>query len=679
MTDHETEFLNIDEITQLAEQEGESYLHNVSAAYISLEQRHRERYTQMELIGEGALKQVYSCYDERMRRRVALAKPRRGINPRHYDYFINEAWLTACLQHPNILKVYDLKLDNDGIPYFTMELKGKSTFRSLVERGANLHEGLEVILKVCDALSYAHEAGIIHLDLKPENIMCDPHGEVLLCDWGLGRILPQRQLTDAMVELEALGYLVHDKISGSPGYMAPEQAQNSALDERTDVFSLGCLLYYFALGYPPFVAETTDDIVALTAKAEWNRSALQQSNLPRELQAMIHMALTREPSDRYQSVIEFKQDLLRYLRGYRTHAEQATIWQKSYAFLNRHRTKCAITLTLSLLTIVLTCYYQMQNADLSASKRLIESEKNTLNVALQTLEDEQKQFDANFFGKEYEKELAIATDINKLLDPYYTGYALEYRQRLNRAQRIIKTQPKTQFSQWTRYTIKTIQLDFLSALRIYNGNNNKVKFLKGGTKAQRLLKAERQSLPVEVMEEHPDYQFNYNVRPDAQTLVQLFEELKNAPKKSEITLMSIARYSLCFQYSPEDNNKVLFAALECLMGEDTITSKSDPTNRTTHITLTSFYEPEKHNRFLCLLSYINTGTLNISSESPFKIRNLAGASIRHLDLSRCSVTVDALTPIRHLKSVTIQEGSLDQQTLQNITARGHSSVTINTI
>ena len=680
MSDHKTEFLNVDEITQLSQQEGESYLHNVSAAYMSLQQTPPERYTQMKLIGTGALKRVYSCYDERMRRRVALAQPRPDINPRHYDYFINEAWLTVSLQHPNILKIYDLKLDTEGIPYFTMELKGKNTSRTLVERGADLHEGLEVMLKVCDALSYAHELGIIHLDLKPENIICDPHGEVLLCDWGLGRVLPNRPLTDAMIELEAFGYLVHNKINGSPGYMAPEQALNHTLDERTDVFSLGALLYYLALGSPPFVADTIDDIVDHTASAEWNKSALQESPLPRELQAMIHMALARQPSDRYQSVIDFKQDLLLYLRGYRTTAEQASIWHKSYAFLNRHKTKCAIALSLTLLTTLLANYYEKRNADLSASKLLIESEKNTLDETLQSLEEEQKHFDENYFGKDTDKELAIATDIHELLDPYYTGYALEYRKRLHRAQRIIKTQPKTQFSQWMTYTIKTIQLDFVSALDIYNSYQNTFKFLRGGIKDQRLLKAERLSHLSDFMEAHSEYSFDYKVSPDASTLIQLFKDLQKAPQKSEITLMSIARYHLCTHYSAEENNAILFAALECLIGTDAVKCKYDPVERTAYIDFTSVYNSSLHDRTLCLLSYINTHNLSISKDSPFELRNLAGASIKHLDLSACpSLTVAGTTPIKYLRNLTIKDGSLHQKALKRITARGHSSIIINKI
>ena len=276
MTDN---FFDYDEISRLSQ--ADDYPDELSFYYASLQRTPSQRYRNHELIGEGALKNVYSCYDERTRSRVAYASPRPGLSTRFYDYFIYEAWLTASLKHPNIIKIYDLNLDKKGVPFFTMDLKqGKTTLQQLVLQGEPLSATLEVLLKVCDALSYAHAQHIIHLDLKPENVLCDAHGEVLLCDWGIGKVIDGCGPVNGIenVDLIDVGNTLHGQIKGTAGYMSPEQAGREPKDERSDIFALGALLYFLSVGHAPFEGELTE-ILQRTRGADWDTASLSKSKL----------------------------------------------------------------------------------------------------------------------------------------------------------------------------------------------------------------------------------------------------------------------------------------------------------------------------------------------------------------------------------------------------------------
>ena len=141
-----------------------------------------------ELVGSGGLKEVFVCQDMRTQRDVAYATVKQGLGAFYDAVLVHEARLTARLSHPNIIKIYDLGLDEQGRPYFTMDLKSNVNLLEY-SRDASTFRKLEVFGVVCQAISYAHSQRIIHLDLKPDNIQCDRFGEVLVCDWGLACLL----------------------------------------------------------------------------------------------------------------------------------------------------------------------------------------------------------------------------------------------------------------------------------------------------------------------------------------------------------------------------------------------------------------------------------------------------------------------------------------------------------
>ena len=164
------------------------------------------------------------------------------------------------LQHPNIVPLYDIGLNEHGQPYFTMKLIQGRTLRDILEELKNgnekdlkdysLPERIDIFLKICDALAYAHSRGIAHLDLKPDNITVSTYGDVVVCDWGLAAIIGKNEeidqaLTESLDYYSKRYYTLTGEIKGTPGYMSPEQAKggNETKDERSDIYALGSILY----------------------------------------------------------------------------------------------------------------------------------------------------------------------------------------------------------------------------------------------------------------------------------------------------------------------------------------------------------------------------------------------------------------------------------------------------
>ena len=206
-----------------------------------------QRYSDESLLGKGALKAVYKCYDHKLKREVALARTKPEANPQYDKKLVYEAWLTSELSHPNIIKIHDIDTDEEGRPFFTMDLKENYTLTDLVKEGVPLSRRLQIFTSICDSIAYAHSKQIIHLDLKPDNIQCGSYGEVLVCDWGLAK-----HVDHSNEQFEALEHLLdvqdqtlYGTIKGTLGYLSPEQVRpDTPIDHHADLYALGCLLYY---------------------------------------------------------------------------------------------------------------------------------------------------------------------------------------------------------------------------------------------------------------------------------------------------------------------------------------------------------------------------------------------------------------------------------------------------
>jgi serine/threonine-protein kinase len=236
--------------------------------------------------------------------------------------------LAAKLEHPNIITVHDIGISEDESPFFTMELKmGDNLEQFLTKHGpkgrrenewCSPTEMCQMFLKVCDAMSYAHSLGVLHLDLKPENIQIGHHGEVLVCDWGLGKIMSQQDqdleedFDDLLLNPDLLNNMtISGKIKGTPGYMAPEQVEkNISFDERTDIYALGCLLYAMLCGEAPMKG-SVDEILEKTRQSNGLCPHLlcPEMNVPPSLDAIVTKATRKDPSDRYEAIDDLVKDI----------------------------------------------------------------------------------------------------------------------------------------------------------------------------------------------------------------------------------------------------------------------------------------------------------------------------------------------------------------------------------
>jgi eukaryotic-like serine/threonine-protein kinase len=284
-----------------------------------------DKFIERELIGQGGMGFVIRAFDKHLQRDVAVkVLSSESVSEGAIVRFIEEARIVARLEHPNIVPVHEFGTDDLGVRYLCMRLvDGETLEDTLSWAGLSrlepdfLRDLLQVFIKVCDAVSFAHSRGILHRDLKPSNVMIGDFGQVYVVDWGVARPTP-RFLAD--VECEAEPYSdPFGVVVGSPHYMAPEQlrGQHADLDERTDVFALGATLYEILTGRPPHDPESWTDIALRKARVNVlpPETAVEGALVPAELSRVALKAMSHDPADRYTSVEELKREIERFQRG----------------------------------------------------------------------------------------------------------------------------------------------------------------------------------------------------------------------------------------------------------------------------------------------------------------------------------------------------------------------------
>jgi hypothetical protein len=274
-------------------------------------------------LGRGGMGRIHPATDRNLLRHVALKRLDKELakEPFYRDGFVAEAQITGQLEHPNIVPVHELSVDARGVPYFTMKLvQGVNLGRWLRDpdrppgSSERLEEGVEIMVKVCDAVAYAHHRGVIHRDLKPDNIMVAAFGQVYLMDWGLARLTKTRPASGDFAQMEAPGAV------GTPEYMAPEQARGNPteMDARSDVFGLGAVLYEIVCGKRPYGDETDQELVLERAK-QGRLVPIDEASrgigVSRKIRGIVEKATAIDPRQRYQSVSELRRDLQEFLRG----------------------------------------------------------------------------------------------------------------------------------------------------------------------------------------------------------------------------------------------------------------------------------------------------------------------------------------------------------------------------
>jgi serine/threonine protein kinase len=270
-----------------------------------------KHYEIVEQIGEGGMGEVYLARDTILGRRVAL-KFLPGYlrsDPDRLRRFQQEARAASTLSHPNVCVIHEVGETDDGHPFITMEYIEGTTLRERMGSGSiAVNEALEISVQVAEALSAAHEAGIVHRDIKPENIMIRKDGYVKVLDFGLAKLTEHRKPA-GMTMSTLLMQSSPGAVMGTAAYMSPEQARGVDVDARTDVWSLGVVIYEMIAGEPPFVGETPTDVVVAIVDREPAAIAEHLGDVPDELERIVRKALRKDQTLRYQFVKEMAIDL----------------------------------------------------------------------------------------------------------------------------------------------------------------------------------------------------------------------------------------------------------------------------------------------------------------------------------------------------------------------------------
>ena len=270
-------------------------------------------------IARGGMGAIRKLYDNELRRHVAMKvlEPELATHSSAAIRFLDEARITGLLDHANVVPVHDIGRDERGNASYTMKLVEGQTLSEVIagqKSQRDLERILQILLKVCDGLSYAHSRGVIHRDLKPDNIMVGSYGQVYVMDWGLAQVNGEARQTVVEGRVDPDGIVI-----GTLQYMAPEQARGevSSIDPRTDVFGLGAILYKALTGIAPY-----NGPLAIVLPAAQRGDVLPPEKLPGlkvkpppGLSEIAMKAMAPRPEDRYQSVDELADEIRAFLRG----------------------------------------------------------------------------------------------------------------------------------------------------------------------------------------------------------------------------------------------------------------------------------------------------------------------------------------------------------------------------
>jgi WD40 repeat protein len=279
------------------------------------------------LVGEharGGLGRVVRAVDTRLGRTVAVKELLKKSDTAE-ALFVREALITARLQHPGIVPVIEAGRWPSGEPYYVMKLVEGRSLKELIADRKTLPQRLALlphVIAVADAIGYAHSRDVIHRDLKPANVVVGEFGETVVVDWGLARdgraanaAADDERLTTGLIPSSGSAQTVSGRVIGTPQYMSPEQARGEVVDARSDVYSLGALLYEVLAGAPPYTGPDADAILERVCAGPPPPLAAAQPDVPTDLLAIVTKAMDRAPAQRYPTAKELAQDLQRFATG----------------------------------------------------------------------------------------------------------------------------------------------------------------------------------------------------------------------------------------------------------------------------------------------------------------------------------------------------------------------------
>jgi len=263
-----------------------------------------DRYQLEELLGAGGMSAVYRAIDPNLRRVVAvkLIHPHLSVNPNFVDRFKEEAAAVASLKHPNIVQVYDFNNEGETF-YMVMEYLAGETLQARmrrlnkVGRKFTIEEAIRICQQVCDAAGYAHKHDLVHRDIKPANIMLDVNGQAILMDFGIVKIVGGQYHT-------ATGATI-----GTAVYMSPEQIRSERVDGRSDIYSIGVMLFEMLSGHPPYEADSALTLMMMHLNDPIPDPQEIRDDVPPDLTSVVVKALAKDAKERYQSAEELAEDL----------------------------------------------------------------------------------------------------------------------------------------------------------------------------------------------------------------------------------------------------------------------------------------------------------------------------------------------------------------------------------
>ncbi len=273
-----------------------------------------QRYRLLELIGTGGMATVYRGHDQRLDRLVAVKVLREpyASDPAFRDRFLAEARAAARLDHPNIIRAYDVG-EHDHQPYIIMELvEGKDLKKLILNQGPlPIPQALDLGKQICAGVGYAHKNNLVHCDLKPQNILITPSGQVKIADFGIARAFQAEETPQPEEQV----------VWGSPHYIAPEQAAGHAPTPASDVYSIGIILYEMLTGVPPFHSEDPNELVNKQLNEAPQPMVSLNPRVPPRLDSLVLKILSKEPSNRYRNADQ----LYIVLEAYQRQGEESTI------------------------------------------------------------------------------------------------------------------------------------------------------------------------------------------------------------------------------------------------------------------------------------------------------------------------------------------------------------------
>lgn len=313
-----------------------------------------DHYEVGEEFARGGLGRILRARDRRLQRSVAL-KELISKKSRAEARFVREAMITARLEHPNIVTVHEAGRWPNGTRFYAMKLVEGQTLHEALEQAIDPSERLTLlnhVIDVADAVAYAHSEGILHRDLKPANVMVGPFGETVVIDWGLAKSRHEAPARPAQSsDTSKPGVTADGIVVGTPAYMSPEQARAESLDERTDVYAIGTLLYEVLCGRRPYEDVEPHRVLEAVVAGPPRRVEALAPQMPVELIAIVNKAMARDKEARYPSARELAGELRRFTAGKLVEAHDYSALEMIRRFVRRQRA-AFYTGTLALLALI---------------------------------------------------------------------------------------------------------------------------------------------------------------------------------------------------------------------------------------------------------------------------------------------------------------------------------------